>query len=54
MPIKVSDEITYPFPNYNGSIVEAWEWISNSSHTCHGFGPVTEYKLETFYMFDVV
>ena len=26
---KVRDENTYPFPNFNGSIVEAWEWISN-------------------------
>ena len=23
------DEITYPFPNFNGCTVEAWEWISN-------------------------
>ena len=22
-------EITYPFPNFNGYIVEVWEWISN-------------------------
>ena len=22
-------EITYPFPNFNGRTVEAWEWISN-------------------------
>ena len=29
MPCKVWDEITYPFPNYNGSTVEVWEWISN-------------------------
>ena len=24
-------EITYPFPNFNGSTIEVWEWISNSS-----------------------
>ena len=23
------DGITNPFPNFNGAIVEAWEWISN-------------------------
>ena len=22
-------ETTYPFPNFNGSTVEVWEWISN-------------------------
>ena len=26
---KVWNEITYPFPNFNGCIVEVWEWISN-------------------------
>ena len=26
---KVWDEITYPFPNFNGATVEVWEWISN-------------------------
>ena len=26
---KVWDEITYPFPNFNGGTVEVWEWISN-------------------------
>ena len=26
---KLSYEITYPFPNFNGSNVEVWEWISN-------------------------
>ena len=29
MPSKVLDEITYPFPNFNGATVEGWEWISN-------------------------
>ena len=28
MPNKVWDEITYPFPNFNGT-VEVWEWVSN-------------------------
>ena len=23
------DEISYPFPNFNGSTVDIWEWISN-------------------------
>ena len=26
---KVWDEITYPFPNFNGTAVGVWEWISN-------------------------
>ena len=26
---KLWDEITYPFPNFNGATVEDWEWISN-------------------------
>ena len=26
---EVWDEITYPFPSFNGETVEAWEWISN-------------------------
>ena len=25
----VWDEITYPFPNFNGDTIEVWEWISN-------------------------
>ena len=31
MPSKVWDEITYPFPNFNGATVEVWEWISYST-----------------------
>ena len=27
---KVWDEITYPFPNLNGTAVEVSEWISNT------------------------
>ena len=27
-PSKIWDEITYSFPNFNGSTVEVWEWIS--------------------------
>ena len=29
MPAKVWDEITCPFPNFNGSTIEVWEWMSN-------------------------
>ena len=29
MPSKVWNEITNPFPNYNGATVEVWEWIGN-------------------------
>ena len=28
MRSKAWDEITYPFPNFNGETVEAWEWTS--------------------------
>ena len=27
----VSDEIAYPFPNFNCATVAVWEWISNYS-----------------------
>ena len=30
VPIKVWDEITCPFPNFNGCTVEVWGWISDS------------------------
>ena len=26
---KVQDEISYPFPNFNGCIDKVWEWINN-------------------------
>ena len=29
MPSKVCDEITYPYPNFNGCTVEVWEWIND-------------------------
>ena len=29
MSSKMWDEITYPFPNFNGGTVEVWLWISN-------------------------
>ena len=29
MSPKVWDGIIYPFPNFNGTTVEVWEWISN-------------------------
>ena len=29
MSNKVLDEITYPFPNVNGTTVEVWEWMNN-------------------------
>ena len=33
----VLDEITYPFPNFNGATVEVWEWISNSEGASEGY-----------------
>ena len=27
MPTKIWDEITYPFPNFNGATVDVWEWM---------------------------
>ena len=29
MPTKMWDEIPLPFPNFNGSAVEVWEWLRN-------------------------
>ena len=29
MPNEVLDEITYPFPNFNGQNIEVWERINN-------------------------
>ena len=31
------DEITYPFPNFNGCTVEVWEWIGNLKILVHLF-----------------
>ena len=33
MSCKVWDEITYHFPNFNGTTVEVWESIKNLHHT---------------------
>ena len=30
MPSNVWDEIVYPIPNFNGTAVEVWGWMSNS------------------------
>ena len=39
LPIKVWDEINYPFPNFNGCIAEVWKWISTvyPKKYAHGF-----------------
>ena len=29
MASKIWDEITYPFLNFNGAIIEVWEWVGN-------------------------
>ena len=36
---KVWDEITYTFPNFNGTAVEVWEWVSN--FVCERMGILT-------------
>ena len=33
---KLYNEITHPFPNFNGATVEVLEWISNFIHTLLG------------------
>ena len=33
---KMWDEITYPFPNFNGATVEVWESLSNFIPHCTG------------------
>ena len=33
---KVWDEITNPFPNFNGGAIEVWEWISNFTPPFNG------------------
>ena len=47
MPSKLWDEITYPFPNFNGCTVDVFEWSSNFSshfimdviiHPCYNYG----------------
>ena len=38
---RVWDEVTYPFPNFNGATIEVWEWISN--FTPHFTGYVITY-----------
>ena len=38
---KVWDEITYPFPNFDGCTAEVWEWISNCNP--HSSGHVITY-----------
>ena len=29
--------MTYPFPNFNGATVEAWEWIKNFIQSFAGY-----------------
>ena len=29
MPSKAWNEIIYPFPNFNGTAIEVWEWIND-------------------------
>ena len=38
---KMYDKIIYPLPNFNGTIVAVWEWISN--FTTHFIGHVITY-----------
>ena len=51
VPYKVWDEITYPFPNFNGCTVEIWKRISNfvPHITEHMFTyPWWRHQMETF------
>ena len=51
MPSKVWDEITYPFPNFNGCIVEVWEWISNvTPHSNNGCNYLSMLGLKLIYV----
>ena len=46
MPIKVWDEITYPFPNFSGCTVKVWEWIFNPTlYNGHNYLPILELML---------
>ena len=38
---EVMDDVTYPFPHLNGTTVEVWQYISNS--TSHFIGHVINY-----------
>ena len=35
MPSKMWNNITYRFPNFNGTTVEVWEWIINIKFIPH-------------------
>ena len=35
MPRELWDEITYPFPNFNGATVEVWEVWSDNDFNFH-------------------
>ena len=41
---KTCDEITYPFPNFNGCTIEVWKWISH--FIPHFTGHVITYPCE--------
>ena len=41
IPSEVWNEITYSFPNFNGTIVEVWEWTS-------GFTPLIAIHVITY------
>ena len=41
MPSKVWNEISYPFPNFNGFTVVVWEWILSHTHTQMEVGECT-------------
>ena len=49
---KAWDEITLPFPNFNGFTVEVWKWISNFISHCTGHEityPCLEHRVMTPY-----
>ena len=47
---KVWDEITYPFPNFNGAAVEVWEWISNFTPHCWAYDYLTMLRFKLIHV----
>ena len=46
IPCRVCDEITYPFPNFNGCTIEVWEWLSNFTSLYNGCNYLSKLRLK--------